>query len=60
MICHIVDDVVRCLNMLPRHNGISDTLSPAAIVTWAVPLPDYNTMHLEFRLYGVQVFEAEL
>jgi Zinc knuckle len=55
MLCHMVDDVTRCLNMFPRHRGVSDTLSPAGIVTGAA-LPDFNTLRLEFGSY-VQVFE---
>ncbi len=47
MICHMVDDVIRCLNIFPRCRGVSKTLSPAAIVTGAA-LPDFNTLRLEF------------
>ena len=55
MIRHMMTDVVRCLNQFPWKHGISDTLSPAAIVTGARP-PDFNNMRLEFGTY-VQVFE---
>jgi hypothetical protein len=56
MITHMVADVIRCLNLFPRKNGISTTLSPACIVTGA-PLPDFHCMlRLEFGSY-VQVFE---
>jgi hypothetical protein len=55
MVRHMMMDVVRCLNQFPWKNGISDALSPAAIVTGAAP-PDFNNMRLEFGTY-VQVFE---
>ena len=52
---HLVADVVRCLNQFPWKNGVSDTLSPAALVT-GHPSPDFHHMQLEFGAY-VQVFE---
>jgi hypothetical protein len=55
MIAHMVADVVRCLNQFPRKHGISDSLSPACILTGA-PNPDFNHMQLEFGSY-VQIFE---
>ena len=55
MIQHMVTESVRCLNQFPWTNGISDTVSPAGIVT-GVALPDYHHMALEFGSY-VQVFE---
>ena len=55
MIRHMVADAVRCLNQFPWKNGISDDLSPAALVT-GHSNPDYNAMQLEFGAY-VQVFE---
>lgn len=55
MVTQMVADVVRCLNQFPWKNGISDTLSPASIVT-GVPSPDYNHMRIEFGTY-VHVFE---
>ena len=51
----MVAHVMQCLNQFPWDNGISDTLSPASIVT-GVPLPDFNSLTLEFGSY-VQVFE---
>ncbi len=55
MIRHLVADVVRCLNQFPWTNGISETMSPASIVT-GVGNPAYGNMRLEFGSY-VQVFE---
>ena len=55
MIAHLVTHVVECLNMFPRKNGISDTMSPSSIVTGRA-LPDFNKFTLEFGSY-VQVFE---
>ena len=55
MIRHMVHDAIRCLNNFPWKYGVSDTLSPACIVTGAPP-PDYNALTLEFGSY-VQVFE---
>ena len=55
LVQHMVADVVRCLNQFPRKNGISDTMSPATIVT-GVGHPSYSSMRLEFGTY-VQVFE---
>jgi hypothetical protein len=55
LIHSMVADVVRCLNNFPWKRGISDTLSPATIVT-GVATPDYTCMRLELGSY-VQVFE---
>ena len=55
IINHMVIDAVRCLNQFPWANGISDTMSPACIVTGAAN-PEYNQMRIEFGTY-VQVFE---
>jgi hypothetical protein len=55
MIRHMVSDAVRCLNQFPWKYGISETLSPAAIVV-GVASPDYNAMRIEFGSYA-QVFE---
>jgi hypothetical protein len=46
----------RTLNSFPYPDGISDTLSPANIVTGA-PKPDYKTLPLEFGTY-VQVYDG--
>ena len=54
-ICHMVDDVVRNLNQFPWKQGVSDTISPAGLVT-GTALPDFNKLRLEFGSY-VQVFE---
>jgi hypothetical protein len=51
----MITDVVRCLNQFPWSAGISDTLSPSTIVT-GTPLPDFNSMRLEFGSY-VQLFD---
>ena len=55
MVAHMVADTMRCLNQFPWPNGISDTLSPDAIVT-GTTVPDYNRMRIEFGAY-VQLFE---
>ena len=55
LITQMVSDVVRFLNQFPWQHGISDTLSPAAIVT-GIGTPDFHNMRLEFGTY-VQVFE---
>ena len=55
LVQHMVADAIRCLNQFPRKNGISDTMSPATIVT-GVGHPGYAQMRLEFGTY-VQVFE---
>jgi hypothetical protein len=55
MIIHMTADVVRCLNQFPWKYGISETLSPSAIVTGAAT-PDYSAMRVEFGSY-VQVFD---
>jgi hypothetical protein len=51
----MVADTVRCLNNFRWKHGVSDTLSPASIVTGAAT-PDYTCMRLELGSY-VQVFE---
>ena len=53
---HMVQHAMNCLNQFPWPHGISDTMSPASIVT-GVPPPDFNQLKLEFGSY-VQVFEA--
>jgi hypothetical protein len=55
MVIELVKEAVRCLNLFPRRDGISDTMSPNTIVT-GEGLPDYNKMTLEFGEY-VQIFE---
>ncbi|KAI2498511.1 Reverse transcriptase (RNA-dependent DNA polymerase) [Fragilaria crotonensis] len=55
MIRHMVIEAVRCLNQFPWKHGISDDMSPAALVTGHPP-PDFQKMRLEFGTY-VQVFE---
>ena len=56
MIRHMVHNAIQCLNNFPLKYGVSDTLSPACIVTGAPP-PDYNALTLlEFGAY-IQVFE---
>ena len=55
LIRHMVADVTRCQNQSPRKNGISQTLSPTAIVTGHAR-PDYNTMKIKFGAYA-QVFD---
>jgi hypothetical protein len=55
MVVELVKDAVRCLNLFPRRDGVSDTLSPTTIVT-GEGFPDYNKMTLEFGEY-VQIFE---
>jgi hypothetical protein len=55
MITHIVSDAVRCLNMFPAVEGVSQTLSPNSLVTGA-RAPDYNNFRLEFGSY-VQLFD---
>ena len=52
MICHMLDDVVGCLNQFPWKNGISSTLSPAGLVLDYAP-PNFNVMRLEFGTYYV-------
>ena len=52
---HMVFDTIRCLNQFPWRNGISDTLSPASIVT-GTGTPNFHHMRLELGTY-VQVFE---
>ena len=51
MIRHMLYDVVRSLNQFPWPYGISQSLSPAAIVTGARP-PDFNKLTLEFGSYA--------
>jgi hypothetical protein len=52
---HMLADVIRCLNQFPWRNGISDTLSPACIMTGIAP-PDFQHMRIKFGSY-IQVFE---
>jgi Reverse transcriptase (RNA-dependent DNA polymerase) len=52
----LVSMATRTNNMLPHSDGISDTLSPATIVT-GLPKHDFNTMTLEFGSY-VQVYDG--
>jgi hypothetical protein len=56
MIKELVSMATRTHNMLPHHDGISDTLSPTTIVT-GLPKPDFNTLTLEFGSY-VQVYDG--
>ena len=51
----MISHMVAGLNQFPWRNGISDTLSPASIVT-GVGTPDYHRMRVEFGSY-VQIFE---
>ena len=55
LVVHMVSDAVRCLNQFPWENGISETMSPASLVT-GVGNPDYHHMRVELGAY-VQVFE---
>lgn len=55
LVTHMVADAVRWLNQFPWKNGISDTMSPATIVT-GVGTPNYQCMRIEFGTYA-QVFE---
>jgi hypothetical protein len=56
VIRRLVIDVVGCLNLFPWRNGISDHLSPTAIVTGQAR-PDYASMRMiEFGAYA-QVFD---
>ena len=55
LVVHMVSDAVRCLNQFPRENGISETMSPASLVT-GVGNPDYHHMRVELGAY-VRVFE---
>jgi Reverse transcriptase (RNA-dependent DNA polymerase)/Zinc knuckle len=57
MIVHMVSDTVRCLNQFPWKHGISETLSPSAIVV-GYANPDFNNMRIEFGTYA-QVFEEQ-
>jgi hypothetical protein len=58
MVAHMVMNSVRCLNLFLWKNGISDTMSPSAIVTGA-PTLDYNRMRVKFGTY-VQLFEDNM
>jgi len=49
----IVQDTIHWLNAFPSDTGISDTLSPAAIVR-GIPNPDYNAIKITFGSF-VQV-----
>jgi hypothetical protein len=53
MVKILVSMAIRVNNMLPHADGISDTMSPATIIT-GLPKPDFNTLTLEFGSY-VQV-----
>jgi hypothetical protein len=55
MVIELVKEAVRCLNLFPRRDGISTTMSPNTIVT-GEGFPDYNKMTLEFGEY-VQIYE---
>ena len=55
MIIELVRRSVLVLNQFPALDGVSTTLSPLTLMT-GVPLPDYNSLKLEFGSY-VQVFE---
>jgi hypothetical protein len=55
MVKEFVTHVVKALNMFPIKGGVSNTLSPRAIVSGTAN-PDYTKMKLEFGTY-VQVFE---
>ena len=56
MIRHMMYDVVRSLNQFPWKHGLSQSLSPAAIVTGSRSPGFNNKLTLEFGSY-VQVFE---
>jgi hypothetical protein len=51
LLTHMVSESVRCLNLFPWANGISDSLSPTSIVTGLAP-PDFNTLRIEFGSYA--------
>ena len=55
LIQELVQHVTNCLNMFPRKNGISDTMSPTTIVTGR-GLPNFHSFSLEFGTY-VQIFD---
>ena len=55
MVRHMMYDVVQCLNQFPWKNGVSQSLSPSAIITGSRPV-DFNKLQLKFGTY-VQVFE---
>jgi hypothetical protein len=55
MVNELVLHSTRCLNQLPAENGVSDIMSPHAIITGR-PNPDYRHLQLEFGSY-VQVYE---
>jgi hypothetical protein len=56
MVRELITFAARTINMVPSHDGVSDTLSPDTIVTGR-PKPDYATMKLEFGTY-VQVYDG--
>jgi hypothetical protein len=56
MVKELASMAAHTLNSFPHQDGISDTLSPANIVTGA-PKPDYKTLPLEFGTY-VQVYDG--
>lgn len=51
----LIQFTVRCLNMFPAPNGVSDTLSPLTIMT-GYPTPSYDNLKIEIGAYA-QVFE---
>jgi hypothetical protein len=55
MVKELVAHSAKSLNMFPGANGVSDTLSPRAIVT-GLPEVDCNKLRVEFGSH-VQVFE---
>ena len=55
LIQELVQHVTNCLNMFPRKNGISTTMSPTTIVTGR-GLPNFHSFSLEFGTY-VQIFD---
>ena len=55
LVIHMMRHVTYSLNTFPWENGISDTLSPATIVT-GVGAPKFGDLRVEFGAY-VQVFE---
>ena len=56
LVKELTNHAIRTLNMLPHPDGVSSSLSPAAIVTGA-PKTDYRTLALEFGTY-VQVYDG--
>jgi hypothetical protein len=56
LVKELATSAIRTINMLPHPDGVSNTLSPATIVT-GEHKPDYNQMPLEFGTY-VQVYDG--